>query len=170
MKRVILRSIFILLAASPVAARAAEAPPGQIAVSPSLVELSIDDKPVNGSIRMQNLKKEPISVKVEVYNWTLDEQNKVKLIPGDNQSLDQWLLVSPIAFSLEPGSSQVIRYSRASRQPKNRPGASQHPGAERRFRGRRVGKTGISRDRKSISVRPQQASIPHEHTTTFQAA
>jgi len=92
-------------------ADAAGPPPGQVAISPSMVEQAIGDKPVNGSIRMQNLKKEPVSVKVDIYNWTLDEFNRVKLIPGDQQSLDRWMLISPIAFTLEPGGSQVIRYS-----------------------------------------------------------
>jgi len=92
-------------------ALAAEAPPGQIAISPSMIDLTIENKPVNGSIRMQNLKQETINVTVEVYNWTLDEQSRVKLIPGDSQSLDRWMLISPISFMLEPGASQVIRYS-----------------------------------------------------------
>ena len=86
-------------------------PPGQIAISPSIVELAVGQEPANGSIRMQNLKKEPVTVKVEVYNWTLDEQNNIRLIPGDPQSLDRWLLISPVRFKMEPGGNQVIRYS-----------------------------------------------------------
>lgn len=112
MKRTLLHGILsLLLTAGSSQARAAEAPPGQIAISPSMIELTIENKPVNGSIRMQNLKKETVNVKVEVYNWTLDEQNRVKLIPGDLQSLDRWMLISPVTFRLEPGASQVIRYS-----------------------------------------------------------
>ncbi len=110
MKRLILLCLLLIVPGLK-KSDAAEAPPGQIAISPSMVELTLEEKPVNGSIRMQNLKKEPVSVKVEVYNWTLDEQNHVKLIPGEAQSLDRWLLISPVAFSLEPGGSQVIRYS-----------------------------------------------------------
>jgi fimbrial chaperone protein len=102
----------LLLLLSPITGTfAAEPPPGQIAISPSMIELAIDNKPVNGSIRMQNLKNEAVNVKVEVYNWTLDEQNNVRLIPGTDQSLDRWLLISPVSFTLDPGGSQVIRYS-----------------------------------------------------------
>ncbi len=102
----------------------ADGPPGQVAISPSLVELSVDDAPINGSIRMQNLKSEALTVKVEVFNWTLDERNDVKLLPGDPQSLDQWLLISPLFFTIEPGGNQVIRYS-------VRPGVKPEPGEHR---------------------------------------
>lgn len=123
MKRLILL-VLLLIAVPFTGTGAAEAPPGQIAISPSMVELTIENKPVNGSIRMQNLKKEPVSVKVELYNWTLDEQNHVKLIPGDAQSLDRWMLVSPVSFTIDPGASQVIRYS-------VRPSVKPEPGEHR---------------------------------------
>ena len=87
------------------------APPGQIGVSPSMLELSIGSEPVNESLRLFNLKKTPTNVKVEVYNWTLDENNEVKLLPPTEQSLDQWMLINPTAFTLEPGKSQVVRLS-----------------------------------------------------------
>ncbi|NTV01254.1 MAG: molecular chaperone [Chlorobiaceae bacterium] len=102
----------------------AEEPAGQLAISPGIVELSIDSKPAIGSIRLQNLKNEPVKVKLSVYNWTLDEQNNVKLIPGSPQSLDQWLLISPLSFTLEPGGCQVIRYS-------VRPNVQPEPGEHR---------------------------------------
>ncbi len=86
-------------------------PPGQIGVSPSMLELSIGSKPVNESLRIFNLKKTPTKVKVEVYNWTLDENNEVKLLPPTEQSLDQWMLINPTSFVLEPGKSQVVRLS-----------------------------------------------------------
>lgn len=86
-------------------------PPGQIGVSPSMLELSIGSQPVNESLRLFNLKKVPTKVKVEVYNWTLDENNEVKLLPPTEQSLDQWMLINPMSFVLEPGKSQVVRLS-----------------------------------------------------------
>ena len=116
--------LLLLIMAATTDRATADGPPGQVAISPSLVELSVDDGPVNGSIRMQNLKSEPVTVKVEVFNWTLDERNNVKLLPGDPQSLDRWLLISPLFFTIEPGSSQVIRYS-------VRPGVRPEPGEHR---------------------------------------
>ncbi len=92
-------------------ANADEPPPGQIGVAPSMFELSIGDKPVNESVRIFNLKKTPTTVKVEVYNWTLDEKEEVKLLPPDKQSLDRWILINPLSFTIEPGKSQVVRFS-----------------------------------------------------------
>ncbi|NTV06233.1 MAG: molecular chaperone [Chlorobiaceae bacterium] len=102
---------FIMTAATPALLRADEPPPGQIGVAPSMFELSIGQKPVNESIKLFNLKKTPATVKVEVYNWTLDEKNEVKLLPPDKQSLDRWMLINPLSFTVEPGQSQVVRFS-----------------------------------------------------------
>ncbi len=86
-------------------------PPGQIGVAPSMLEVSIGSKPVNESLRIFNLKEKPTKVNVEVYNWTLDANNEVKLLPPTEQSLDQWMLVNPMSFRLDPGKSQVVRVS-----------------------------------------------------------
>ncbi|NTU96650.1 MAG: molecular chaperone [Chlorobiaceae bacterium] len=91
--------------------RAEEPPPGQIGVAPSMFEIPIGQKPVNESVRIFNLKKTPTTVKVEVYNWTLDEKEEVKLLPPDKQSLDRWILINPLSFTVEPGKSQVVRFS-----------------------------------------------------------
>jgi fimbrial chaperone protein len=107
----ILLLALIMTAATPALLRAEEPPPGQIGVAPSMFELSIGQKPVNESVRLFNLKKTPANVKVEVYNWTLDEKNEVKLLPPDKQSLDRWILINPLSFTVEPGKSQVVRFS-----------------------------------------------------------
>ncbi|MBM3162518.1 MAG: molecular chaperone [Chlorobi bacterium] len=103
--------LFMTLAAHPCLLVAEEPPPGQIGVAPSMFELAIGQNPVNESVRIFNLKKTPTTVKVEVYNWTLDEKNEVKLLPPDKQSLDRWMLINPLSFTLEPGKSQVVRFS-----------------------------------------------------------
>jgi len=107
----ILLLAFIMTAATPALLCAEEPPPGQIGVAPSMFELSIGQKPVNESVRLFNLKKTPVTVKVEVYNWSLDEKNEVKLLPPDKQSLDRWMLINPLSFTVEPGKSQVVRFS-----------------------------------------------------------
>lgn len=101
----------VMMLAHPSLLRAEEPPPGQIGVAPSMFELAIGQNPVNESVRIFNLKKTPTTVKVEVYNWTLDEKNEVKLLPPDKQSLDRWMLINPLSFTLEPGKSQVVRFS-----------------------------------------------------------
>ncbi|NTV97872.1 MAG: molecular chaperone [Chlorobiaceae bacterium] len=101
----------LLTIASASFSRADEPPPGQIGVAPSMFEIPIGEKPVNESVRIFNLKKTPTTVKVEVYNWTLDEKDEVKLLPPDKQSLDRWILINPLSFTIEPGKSQVVRFS-----------------------------------------------------------
>jgi P pilus assembly chaperone PapD len=103
-------SILWLSSLSPNIIRAAD-PPGQIAVSPAMFELKIGPQPVNESIRIKNLKKYPITLKVEVYNWALDEKNEVKILPPNIQSIDQWMVINPLSFTVEPGKEQVIRFS-----------------------------------------------------------
>ncbi|MBC8524692.1 MAG: hypothetical protein ISR54_05780 [Chlorobium phaeobacteroides] len=87
-------------------------PPGQVGVAPNIFEeLHIGSKPVNESIRLYNFKEKPITVRVDAHNWTIDEDNKVKLLPPDPQSLDQWLIINPLSFTVPPKKSQVIRFS-----------------------------------------------------------
>lgn len=108
----LLLAITFLLTSLSLTANAADAPPpGQIGVAPSMLEVNVGSKPVSESLRLFNLKNTTTKVKVEVYNWTLDENNEVKLLPPDEQSLDQWMLVNPLSFTLEPGKSQVVRLS-----------------------------------------------------------
>jgi P pilus assembly chaperone PapD len=118
----LLLALFLALAA-PGVSSAEEAPPEQIGVAPSMFELNLGSKPVNESIRLFNLKKKPTTVRVEVYNWTLDEKNEVKIIPPDAQSLDQWMLINPLRFTVEPGQSQVVRFSI---RPSSKPAPGEH--------------------------------------------
>lgn len=89
----------------------ANMPPAQFSISPDKFILPIGAKPVNNGLRINNLQKRSVSFSVDVYNWTLDEKNQVKVIPSDRQSLDQWMAVTPLSFTLQPGQSQVIRFS-----------------------------------------------------------
>lgn len=112
MKKLLTALLIAAMTSAAAIVQAEEAtPPGQIGVSPSMLELSIGSKPVNESLRIFNLKETPTKVKVDVYNWTLDENNEVKLLPPTEQSLDQWMLINPTSFVLKPGESQVVRLS-----------------------------------------------------------
>lgn len=101
----------------------AAVPPGQVAVSPTKVELKIGPNPVYQSIRLKNMKPYPVTIKVEVNNWTLDENNNLKSIPPDEQSLDRWMVINPLNFTVEPGGIQVVRFSII---PRNRPAPGEH--------------------------------------------
>jgi len=110
----------ILLSAA--AARAADPPP-MIAVSPSRFELAIGSTPSVESLRVFNFGKEPVEVGVSLATWDLDEQNQVRLVEPDEQSLDQWIVINPLRFTIEPGKSQSVRFSV---RPRVRPEPGEH--------------------------------------------
>lgn len=82
-----------------------------IAASPSRFDLRLDGKPVHEALRVFNFGTSRARIEVSVRNWTLDEHNKVVILPPDEQSLDQWMIVSPAKFELPPGETQTVRFS-----------------------------------------------------------
>ena len=89
----------------------ASGPPITIGVSPPRFELDIGKGPVNESLRVFNFGTEPARIRVNVHDWTLDEANQVQLVPPSEQSLEQWLIINPVAFELPPGEVQTVRFS-----------------------------------------------------------
>jgi len=82
-----------------------------VAVSPARFEIELTEQPVSESLRVFNLGDEEVSLEVSVYPWTLDEANRVQIVEPDEQSLDQWMIVNPLRFSIPGGKSQVVRFS-----------------------------------------------------------
>ncbi len=81
----------------------------QIGVSPPRTEFSLDDGRATHTIRVFNVGGETVEVAVEISHWDLDEDNRVRIIPPTEQSLDQWLVVNPLRFTLAPGGAQAVR-------------------------------------------------------------
>ncbi|MEM1180994.1 MAG: hypothetical protein AAGM22_21820 [Acidobacteriota bacterium] len=88
--------------------QAAEA---QIGVSPSRFEIDLDDDPRTHAVRVLNEGGRAADLTVRVVHWDLDEHNEVRIVEPTEQSLDQWLVVNPLHFSLEPGASQTVRFA-----------------------------------------------------------
>lgn len=88
-----------------------DTPPAQIAASPSRIELEIGKKPANSSIKLFNLGDKPVTVSTSVHHWDLDEANKVRIIEPKPQSLDQWIIINPVKFTIPAGKSQTVRLS-----------------------------------------------------------
>jgi len=86
-------------------------PPAQVAVSPPRFELELGSQPVNDSLKVLNLGEDPVTVEVSVYPWVLDEANQVQIVEPDEQSLDQWMVINPLRFTIPGGGSQVVRFS-----------------------------------------------------------
>ncbi len=114
----------ILLMLMPLGAVAQEnLPPPMVAVSPSILEMEIGSTPSLHSLRVLNFGKEPVEVQVSLATWDLDEQNQVRLLDPNEQSLDQWIVINPLRFTIEPGKSQSVRLSI---RPRVRPELGEH--------------------------------------------
>lgn len=119
------RGAYLVLSLLLLAGAAAEAadPPPMIAVSPSRFELELGSTPSVESLRVFNFGKKPVEVQVNLATWDLDEQNQVRLVEPNEQSLDQWIVINPLRFSVPSGKSQSVRFSI---RPRIRPEPGEH--------------------------------------------
>lgn len=91
----------------------------QDALAPSLavsqsrleIELGSGQNQAFESVAVMNVGSEPQAILVTMNNWDLDESNLFRVQPPSPQSLDQWMVVNPLRFVLEPGASQTIRFA-----------------------------------------------------------
>ncbi len=106
-----------LAAAAPLAA--------QVGLSPPKLDITLDEsgKPSTHSIRIVNFGDQPVEVQVVVYNWDMDDDNQVRILPPDEQSLDQWMVLNPLRFTLPAEGSQAVRFSI---RPKVKPEPGEH--------------------------------------------
>jgi len=86
-----------------------------------MFEMEIGEKPVNDSVTITNYKKRPATFRIDLYTWTLDNNHEFKIISSSPQSLDQWMVVNPLRFTIPPGGQQTVRFSIRPRL-KPRPG------------------------------------------------
>jgi hypothetical protein len=118
-----LLALALMALAIPLHAQQAQ-PAGGIAVSPGKQTLDLSAGEDSGSIRVFNLSDEPLAIRTEVHHFTTDEANEVVVIPPTPQSLDQWLVVNPVKFTIPPDGQQVVRFA-------IRPRAEPKPGEHR---------------------------------------
>jgi hypothetical protein len=101
----------IVIGLSVLAAARAASPPAQIAVSPSKFELKLGPRSTTQSLTLMNLGEESVDIDVSVANWGLDEASQVQLLEPTEQSLDQWMVINPLRFTVPGGGSQTVRFS-----------------------------------------------------------
>ncbi len=103
---------------------ASELPVGQVGVSPSIFEeVRLEGNELNKTMRFFNFKDKPVSVRVTVHNWTTDHNNRIELLSPDPQSLDQWIVVNPLRFTVPARKSHVVRFSI---RPREEPSSGEH--------------------------------------------
>jgi len=93
------------------ASRTTVEPPAQVAVSPSRFELEIGSKPTTESLTLFNYSDDPMKIQVSVANWDLDDANQIRILEPNEQSLDQWLVINPLQFTVPGKKSQTVRFS-----------------------------------------------------------
>lgn len=75
------------------------------------------------AVKVVNLDQTPLHLKVSVVHWRLDEHNRIEVIAPTPQSADQWLLITPLEFVVEPGKFQTLR---VLVRPRVKPEAGEH--------------------------------------------
>ena len=92
-------------------------PSARLAVSPDRYEVEFD---ANGgpteSLVVKNLANVPLTIQVSLSNWELDENNIVREIPPQEDSLDQWMVINPLVATIPPDSPQTFRWAILPRQ------------------------------------------------------
>lgn len=106
-----------------VSAAAAQSPLSQFGVSPSRFELTLGARGATDAFRVFNLSQKTLDLQVSVHNWELDEHFEVQVAPPTEQSLDQWMHINPVRFTIEPEHEQVVRFAI---RPKVRPQPGEH--------------------------------------------
>ncbi len=86
-------------------------PKPRVGFSPPRFELQWDGRGSTESLSVLNVSDAPLSVEVSLGNWDLDEENRNRELPPTEQSLDQWMIVNPLQFTIEPGDSQTVRFA-----------------------------------------------------------
>lgn len=83
----------------------------QVGFSPQYYDLSLAEAQGTHAYRLFNLTKDPKQVRVSVVSWDFDDRGEIRILPSSDTSLDQWIVVNPIEFTIPPGESQAVRFS-----------------------------------------------------------
>ena len=75
----------------------------QIAISPQLLDLTLDQAATTNAFRLYNYTSEDKRVRVSLVPWDKDAANEVRDLPSGETTLDRWAIVSPLQFDLPAG-------------------------------------------------------------------
>ncbi|NLG83178.1 MAG: hypothetical protein GX493_00920 [Firmicutes bacterium] len=85
----------------------------ELTVSPVRIELRLlPEKPVEGTVLISSRSDEEVKVRVSVGDWTLRPDGQVEFLPAGQQprSLNRWITVYPLEFTVGRGKGQHVRY------------------------------------------------------------
>jgi len=75
------------------------------------------------SLMVKNLSDKPMTVKVSVGRWEMDEENRVRELPPSSNSLDRWIVINPARVTIPPNTPQTIRWAIV---PRSQPAPGEH--------------------------------------------
>jgi len=83
-----------------------------IGVTPPKIHVDINSKQTRSQvIKVMNLDSKPVELKVYVHSWDLNEQNRLRVLPPKEQSLEQWIVFTPSRFTIPARGVQTIRFA-----------------------------------------------------------
>ncbi|AFY49871.1 P pilus assembly protein, chaperone PapD [Nostoc sp. PCC 7524] len=83
-----------------------------IGVTPPKFHVDISsNKTRSQAIKVMNFDSKPVEFRVYVQSWNMNEQNKIQVLPPEEQSLEQWIVFTPSRFTIPPGGVQTIRFA-----------------------------------------------------------
>ena len=83
----------------------------RMAISPPRIDLELNESGLaEGDFTVLNFGSKPMAIELSLVHWDLDENSQVRVIDSTEQSLDQWLVVNPLRFVVNPNDSQTVRF------------------------------------------------------------
>lgn len=83
----------------------------QVGFSPQYHDLTLEEAQKTHATRIFNFTQEEKKVQVSVVSWDFDEEGNVRILPSTDSSLDQWVIVNPLEFTIPSGNSQAVRFA-----------------------------------------------------------
>jgi P pilus assembly chaperone PapD len=93
---------------------AALAQPITLGISPLRAELKAQPgAETSQPVRISNSGEEPVQIRATISDWTLTASGETQFVkPGATTwACAQWLKINPTEFTVEPGGSQLVRYT-----------------------------------------------------------
>lgn len=84
---------------------------GQVGISPQNFIVDLDSPGKVHAYRLMNMGQSPVRIDVSLMSFELNEDNQVVPTVPTETSLENWIIVNPLALTIPPGGSQVVRFS-----------------------------------------------------------
>ena len=95
----------------------------EIAVSPARFELNIDNKRNTQTLEIVNSADREVEIGIDLANFDLDENNRLRVLPPNEQSLDQWIAINPTRVKIPAQGRRTMRFAI---RPQVEPEAGEH--------------------------------------------